>query len=93
VRSAFDVAGFVALGRSIGMDLRFASTKETARWRADMGREIPVWKNRALVHTVAGREIVFAGGQLVRFVYDLTNPLTFIQRAHAMDLASPPTPP
>ena len=75
--AAFDLAGFVWLGPSIGLNVELSSQKEAAKMaQAFRTAEIPTWSGRMLRYNFGSQRYMPLGsGMFSRFLNDLTNPL------------------
>jgi hypothetical protein len=81
VMSAFHLAGFIRLARHVGIEMRFASRKETAKLLSTFGAtELPRWNGRALLRGAPGSESPVTGGLLSRFLYNLAEPHSFLSQ-------------
>jgi hypothetical protein len=83
---AFDLAGFIYLARSLGMDLKLSTTKEAAKFFGEVGgAELVVCGHRVLVHEVKGARAVIGRGLISRFVHDLYNPILILRKQADFD--------
>jgi hypothetical protein len=87
VLAAFDLAGFIWLGQSIGLSVELTSRKDATQLAQTLGSaNVPVWANRALCYVFSqGKSVTVLSGMLSRFFNDLTNPLSLMvhDRDHA----------
>jgi len=87
---AFDIGGFIAMGRSLDIPMRLSTRKEAARLLNGIPRhEKLTWGNRALLYTLDGHEITALSGMFSRFVNDLTNPVQFLRDAKRVGIDVP----
>jgi hypothetical protein len=84
--SGFHVVGFLRLARTLGLRVRFATRRETARLAQNFPpKEIPKWNERALIQEMAGTESPITCGLLSRFLYSLTEPSSFLTQMLALE--------
>lgn len=90
---AFDIGGFIAMGRSLDIPMRLSTRKEAARLLNGIPQhEKLTWGNRALLYTLDGHEITALSGMFSRFVNDLTNPVQFLRDAKRVGINMPQQP-
>jgi hypothetical protein len=75
--AAFDLASFIWLGRSIGLEVELTSQRDATREAQELGsRNVPTWGGRALRYVFGPeRNVTLLSGMFSRFFNDLTNPL------------------
>jgi hypothetical protein len=79
--SGFHLVGFLRMARGLGIEMRFATRRETARIVSGIGAaEVPRWNGLALVWFSGGQLSAVTAGLLGRFLYCLTEPRSFLSQ-------------
>lgn len=81
ILSGFHLVGFLRLVRALGLPVRFATKRQSARLTQNFpAQEVPMWNGCALIYEAGGSESPITGGLLSRFLYSLTEPSSFLKQ-------------
>ena len=76
---AFDVISFIALSRSLGVQMELGTRAEAARAQQKFGKTgVPTWAHRPLHYEIGPMKNTVLSGMLGRLMHNLTNPVTYI---------------
>ena len=88
--AAFDLIGFIWLGRSIGLQVELTTRRDATHQAQDLGSaNVPTWGGRALRYVFGpDKHMTLLSGLFSRFFNDLTNPLPLMiyDRDNAMEM-------
>ena len=78
---AFDVSGFIHMGRRLGLEMGLSSEKAASQTAQSLGSSnVPTWGRRCLKMSFgAGKEILLLTGMLSRFIHDLASPKSMLK--------------
>jgi hypothetical protein len=75
---AFDITGFLWLGRQLGLDISLSSRKVATQSAQEYGSSnVPTWSGRAV--TISNGGVNLLSGFFSRFINDLTTPLPLLK--------------